>query len=459
MSEKLFRLLLCLYPSHFQKAYGDEAVQLLRDRSRDEKGVFPSLRLWFDLLGDLVVTIPRLYFQPPPTAIVAAPQVLAEAPCFFLFENESPSLPAFLSGGALSLVALGAFSLALLHFGSATGDARLTIRQPQPHSRFSPQQTPATPGKQTNKKANSIAEGGTLQAAERHRVIDAAARNLRRYYAYADLGQKMADSLLAHERTGDYDVATDASAFADLLTKQLRDESHDLRLEVVYSLAPLPGQPGMQTSQDVAGYRRLMERQNCTFEKVELLPHAIGYFKLNSFPEISVCRQRAAAAMESLNEASAVIFDLRDNRGGFPEMVTFIASYLFDHPEYMYNPREDTTRKSWTQSPVPGSKLTDKPVFVLTSTRTYSGAEQFSYDLQMLNRATIVGEKTGGGAHAAVFHRIDDHFGMAISESKPVNPFSKPDWEGTGVAPNFKVQEADALDAAEKLALRKLEKQ
>jgi C-terminal processing protease CtpA/Prc len=118
----------------------------------------------------------------------------------------------------------------------------------------------------------------------------------------------------------------------------------------------------------------------------------------------------------------------------------------------MYNPREKVTRQSWTPSPVPGNHLADKPVYVLTSARTWSGAEQFCYDLKMLKRATLVGETTGGGAHAGVFHRIDDHFGVGIPETAVINPFSKVDWEGVGVAPDVKVKAADALETAEKLA-------
>ena len=160
--------------------------------------------------------------------------------------------------------------------------------------------------------------------------------------------------------------------------------------------------------------------------------------------------------MASLNHADAVIFDLRDNRGGEPAMVAFMAAYLFDHPEYLYNPRENTTEQSWTRSPVPGNKLADKPVFVLTSARTFSGAEQFSYDLKMLKRATLVGETTGGGAHSGVWHRIDDHFGMGIPETKAINPFSKSDWAEVGVEPDVKVRAGDALETAMKLAESKL---
>jgi C-terminal processing protease CtpA/Prc len=141
-----------------------------------------------------------------------------------------------------------------------------------------------------------------------------------------------------------------------------------------------------------------------------------------------------------------------------PNMVALMASYLFDHPEYFYNPRENTTQDSWTRSPVPGNNLADKPVYVLTSARTFSGAEQFCYNLKMLNRATLVGETTGGAAHSGVWYRIDDHFGMGIPETKTINPYATPDWADTGVEPDVRVNVSDALETAVKLAQAKLQK-
>jgi C-terminal processing protease CtpA/Prc len=137
-------------------------------------------------------------------------------------------------------------------------------------------------------------------------------------------------------------------------------------------------------------------------------------------------------------------------------MVSFMAAYLFDHPEYLYNPRENTTEQSWTHSPVPGNRLADKPAYVLTSSRTFSGAEQFCYDLKMLKRATLVGETTGGGAHAGAFHRIDDHFGMGVPETKAINPYSQTDWAEIGVEPDVKVSAAGALETARRLAETRL---
>ena len=179
-----------------------------------------------------------------------------------------------------------------------------------------------------------------------------------------------------------------------------------------------------------------MEHANCTFEKVDISANNVGYVKLNSFPDIAARQSKVESAMAALNHADALIFDLRDNRGGYANMLVFLASYLFDHPEYMFNPRGPVTEKSWTRSPVAGSLLVVKPVYILTSSRTYCGAEQFSYDLKMLKRATLIGETTGGAAHAGSLHNLDDHFAVGIPEHKAVNPFSGEDWAITGIEPD-----------------------
>ena len=100
-----------------------------------------------------------------------------------------------------------------------------------------------------------------------------------------------------------------------------------------------------------------------------------------------------------------------------------------------------------------GNKLADKPVYILTSARTLSAAEYFTYNLKMLKRATIVGETTGGSQHSGAFRRIDDHFGMGIQQTPPPsNPFPVKGWEVIGVDPDVKVSRTDAFDAARKLA-------
>lgn len=460
MSEKIYALLLRLFPSHFREAYGEDALQLFRDRTRDEKGFFPRLRLWLDLLADLAVSVPREYGYAQPAFIGAsAGQHLYGSPAFFVLENASPRPGALLCGGVLSLAALGAFWLAITYVGNYAGAGRLTSGQTPDNSPFHQKEVllPKTE-EESSATHRPVDESVNLDAGERRRVIDGAIANLKGHYVYPDVAQKMADALLADEKSGEDDAKMDGGTFAALLTRQMREVSPDMHLALVYSQTPLPQHPAGPTPEDLAHYREAMKAENCTFEKVEILPNNIGYLKLNSFPDISVCRPTATAAMASLNHADAIIFDLRGNGGGEPEMVALMAAYLFDHPEYWYNPRENTTQRSWTRSPVPGNRLADKPVYVLTSARTFSGAEQFCYDLKMLKRATLVGETTGGAAHSGVWHRIDDHFGMGIPETKPINPFSKPDWAETGVEPDIKVKAVNALETAKKLAESKLRK-
>ncbi len=161
--------------------------------------------------------------------------------------------------------------------------------------------------------------------------------------------------------------------------------------------------------------------------------------------------------MASLNLADAIIFDLRENRGGYPEMVALIAGYLLDHSTHlndMYDRAENSTRESWTPPPVPGNRLVNKRAFVLTSNATFSGAEEFSYDLKMLKRATIVGEPTSGRGHIPIGRRIDDHFEIRVPDRRPINPISKTDWDGPGVQPDVKVKAEGTPLTAEKLALK-----
>jgi C-terminal processing protease CtpA/Prc len=139
-----------------------------------------------------------------------------------------------------------------------------------------------------------------------------------------------------------------------------------------------------------------------------------------------------------------------------------ISSYLFDestHLNDLYDRKENTTSQFWTLPYVPGPRLAGKPVFVLTSKHTFSGAEEFTYNLKNLKRATIIGETTGGGAHPVSGHRIDDHFMIGVPFARAVNPISKTNWEGTGVEPDVKVPADQALDEARKMALEKIREQ
>jgi retinol-binding protein 3 len=297
-----------------------------------------------------------------------------------------------------------------------------------------------------------------IDAAERARVIDGAVSNLNEFYVFPETAKKMEEALRARQKKGEYDTVDDATAFARLLTTHLREVSHDKHLAVNFSPAVLPKDEPGPNPEAQGRMRAQVERNNCFFEKVEILPQNIGYLKFNAFPDPALCGPTATAAMNFLGHVDSLIIDLRENGGGDPRMVAYISSYLFGettHLNDLYNRKQDATTQYWTLPYVPGPNLAGKPVFLLTASRTFSGAEEFSYNLKNLKRATIIGETTGGGAHPVSGHRIDDHFMIGVPFARAVNPISKTNWEGTGVEPDVKVPAAEALDVARKMAAEK----
>ncbi len=304
-----------------------------------------------------------------------------------------------------------------------------------------------------------------IDAATRARVIDGAVAKLNEFYVFPDAAKKMAEAVQTRLKSGAYDAITGADDFAATLTDDLRAVSRDKHLGVNFSPQVLPKMdPGANPEPDPAALARrkaFAQRNNCAFEKVERLPQNIGYLKFNGFMDPEICGPTVAAAMNFLAHVDALIVDLRENGGGDPKMVAYISSHLFAEPTHLndlYNRKEDKTTEYWTLRDVPGARLADKPVFVLTSKRTFSGAEEFAYNLKNLKRATIIGETTGGGAHPVSGHRIDDHFFIGVPFARAINPISKTNWEGTGVDPDIKSPAGEALDVAKKMAAEQIKK-
>jgi hypothetical protein len=297
-----------------------------------------------------------------------------------------------------------------------------------------------------------------IDATTRARVIDGAIANLNESYVFPETAKKMEAVVRARQKKGEYDSITDGDDLAKMLTDNFQEVSHDKHLRVNFSPAAVPDMPkGPDPKADDAD-RKQMERMNCGFDKVEILTGNVGYLKFNFFGDPEVCGPTAVAAMNFLANVDAIIFDLRENGGGDPKMVAFISSYLFaerTHLNDLWTRKGDSTEQYWTLPYVPGKRLDGKPVYVLTSAETFSGAEEFTYNLKNLKRATIVGETTGGGAHPVSGHRIDDHFMIGVPFARAINPISKTNWEGTGVEPDVKVPAADAPTTAQKLAAEK----
>jgi C-terminal processing protease CtpA/Prc len=210
-------------------------------------------------------------------------------------------------------------------------------------------------------------------------------------------------------------------------------------------------------AEDIARFKAQEEARNFGVERVERLPGNIGYLELRGFANAEWAGEAVASAMSLLAHTEALIVDLRRNGGGDPATVALVTSYLLDertHLNDLYFRPENQTTQYWSLDWVPGKRFGGKkPVYVLTSARTFSGAEEFSYNLKNLKRATLIGETTGGGAHPGELRKVGTHFRMFVATGRAINPISKTNWEGTGVEPDIKVRADDALRTAQLRAL------
>jgi len=133
MSEKVYLLLLHLYPRQFRQTYGEEAMQLFRDRLQDETGVFRRIRLWLDLLLDLGALHVRGYHEA--TLVGAAAEGgSGKIPSFASLEGRALEARFLLWGGVLSLI-LCSSALFTLQQG---GRLHFAQEGPGPNAVFSP---------------------------------------------------------------------------------------------------------------------------------------------------------------------------------------------------------------------------------------------------------------------------------------------------------------------------------
>ncbi|MFT4664259.1 MAG: hypothetical protein ACI8YQ_003409 [Polaribacter sp.] len=303
-----------------------------------------------------------------------------------------------------------------------------------------------------------------LTAKEKKEVVKSIGDLLNEHYIYEETANKMAEAISAKLTNGDYDKITDPVEFADLLGADLIAVSHDKHIR-----ARVDPEWIMQTKETVSeadslafvkeqvGYAQM---DNFGFKEVKILEGNVGYLNLTAFYDTEYGGETAAAAMTLLSNASALIVDLRQNGGGSPAMIQLISSYLFGpapvHLNNFYTRSSTEPNQTWTLPHITGKRSPDIPVYVLTSKRTFSAAEEFSYNLKNMERATLIGETTGGGAHPGGTMAATERFTIWIPTGRAENPISKTNWEGTGVKPHIETPANEALDKAHMKAIEAL---
>ncbi len=294
-------------------------------------------------------------------------------------------------------------------------------------------------------------------------IIDQINQLLRDKYVFLDIAERLAYHLEERLAAGRYAQISSQSEFAEALTTDLIDLSQDLHLKVVYDPKRIAGmQKSAEKLQDRKEQQIEAERKNnFGFRKVERLKGNIGYLDLRHFANPKFAGETATAAMRFLAESDAMIIDLRHNGGGNPNMVQLLCSYFFEgerpiHLNSIYSRPVDKTWEYWTLPFVPGKRLPNTDLYILTSGHTFSGAEEFAYNMFALERGMIIGERTAGGANPMGIEIIDDEFYITVPHGSPTNPTTGDNWEAKGVQPHLEVDQKRALEVAHLKAIETL---
>lgn len=313
---------------------------------------------------------------------------------------------------------------------------------------------------------NAQQEAELLTAKEQQTVVDSIGSKLNATYVFPEIAKKMVSSIESKLRNGNYKSILDPQEFATILTVDIQAISNDKHLRVTFAPDQITQQQQMVTAEDSIAYLNSyvnnMKRNNFGFKEVKVMAGNIGYLDLRSFSDVEYAGETAVSAMNFLSNADAIIIDLRNNGGGSPAMIQLITSYLFgSEPVHLNNffwRPSNQNSQTWTLPHVSGNRNPDTPVYILTSSGTFSAAEEFSYNLKHLERATLVGETTGGGAHPGGSVVATDRFMIWVPTGRAINPITNTNWEGTGVSPHIMTPAAEALDVAYMEALTLLTK-
>jgi retinol-binding protein 3 len=296
----------------------------------------------------------------------------------------------------------------------------------------------------------------------KNEVLDSLLQKLNEFYVFPDTVTKIEKTIRLCKKKGYYSKIKDSKVFADTLTNQLLRITQDKHLSVSFNEEDETSiqTPVEDEKERAKNFQRFKIQKKFSFAKIDILDGNIGYLKIEAFFPVNDAAQTATAAMNYLANTDALIIDLRPNHGGEPEMVQFLASHFFDttpvHLNDLFWREGNKTIQYWTLPNISAKRYLDKSIYILTNEETFSAGEEFTYDLQVLKRATVVGRTTGGGANPGSEVPIKGKFVAFIPNGRAINPVTKTNWEGTGVKPDIEILEKDALIETQIIALKKL---
>jgi len=300
------------------------------------------------------------------------------------------------------------------------------------------------------------AQHKTISKKYKEETIQSLSQLMNDFYVFPDVAKLTEQHLLFQLKEGYFNQFKSNETFAAALTESVQTINKDkhMRIRANRPYVAQPNSPERMIEERFDRINRSREG-NSGFNTVKILEGNVGYLDLRGFAGLENGKAITDAYMKLMARTDAVIIDLSKNGGGSPNMVQYLCSYFFDeklHLNSLYYREGNETIEFWTLDTVDGIKMSDVPLFIITSHRTFSGAEEFSYNMQTQNRATLVGQTTGGGANPGGTMRINQNLSVFIPTGKAINPITKTNWEGVGVIPKIETTPEKSFEKTHELA-------
>jgi Peptidase family S41/N-terminal domain of Peptidase_S41 in eukaryotic IRBP len=322
---------------------------------------------------------------------------------------------------------------------------------------ISAQVSPAQPAAPA--AASAKADGRTL-VAEIRRLLAA-------NYVLPEVRPRL-DAILAKGLAeGRYDVS-DSSVLLDRINADLTSVARDKHLGLEYNprqsaelAAELAAQPAGQPedSGPTPDQIRQAQRRNHGFTEMKVLPGNVRYVNMQGFVWVGPKSAQAYDnVMRFLGDGDAAIIDLRQNGGGSPEAVQYLVSHFMEpnRPLVTFHMGANQVDRLSTLATLPAGRMVGKPLYVLTSGRSASAAEEFTGHVAGFRLGELIGATTAGAGFRNQFFPLPGGYLISISVGRAVLASTGKDWEGVGIPPTTAVDPEKALQVAQIHAMRRL---
>lgn len=303
--------------------------------------------------------------------------------------------------------------------------------------------------------ATLCAQDHDISLSQKESILQKVNELIQAHYVFPEKAKQLTAALNDRLKEGHYNKFNKHQGFTDELSKDIRKLSNDYHFALNYT-----SKNNVSEKDRKKNWAQHQRFYNYGFSKLEILEGNIGYLKLDFIAEAN--RKMVKRVFQFFEHTNGMIIDLRDNSGGMREMVALLSTYFLKGKSTIaiveskqYN-KLKASKKIKTFSFIRKRRFTEIPLCLLINENTFSSAEFLAYTLQKANRAQIIGQTTGGGAHSIKRFVVMDSLMLAIPVENVISTYTQSNWESIGVTPDLQTSVVNTLVVGQIETLKKM---